>query len=69
MTELDDRTKANLDVVLEEVCRPLPHGGDHELRKAIAEKLLASAIEGNRTIGGLTEIARVGLAQLTKKSA
>ena len=46
MTELDDRTKANLDVVLEEVCRPLPHGGDHELRKAIAEKLLASAMEG-----------------------
>ncbi|MBR1067467.1 hypothetical protein ABIF65_007693 [Bradyrhizobium japonicum] len=68
MTELDDRTKANLDVVLEEVCRPLPHGGDHELRKAIAEKLLASAIEGNRTIGGLTEIARA-LAELTKKSA
>ena len=69
MTELDDRTKANLDVVLEEVCRPLPHGGDHELRKAIAEKLLASAMEGNRTIGGLTEIARVALAEMTKKSA
>lgn len=69
MTGLDDRTKANLDVVLAEVCRPLPHGGDHELRKAIAEKLLASAIEGNRTIGGLTEIARVALAELTKKSA
>ncbi|MEY9418052.1 hypothetical protein ABIF69_004494 [Bradyrhizobium japonicum] len=69
MTGLDDRTKANLDVVLEEVCRPLPHGGDHELRKAIAEKLLASAIEGNRTIGGLTEIARAALAEMTKKSA
>jgi len=37
MTQLDDRTMANLDVVLEEVCRSLPHGGDHELRKAIAE--------------------------------
>lgn len=31
VTELDDRTKANLDVVLKEVCRPLPHGGDHEI--------------------------------------
>ncbi|MEY9418030.1 hypothetical protein ABIF69_004472 [Bradyrhizobium japonicum] len=43
MTELDDRTMANLDFVLEEVCRSLPHGGDHELRKQIAEKLLQSA--------------------------
>ncbi|MCK1277669.1 MULTISPECIES: hypothetical protein [unclassified Bradyrhizobium] len=69
MTQLDDRTLANLDFVLEEVCRPLPHGGDHELRKAIAEKLLASALKGNRAIGGLTEIARAALAEMTKKSA
>jgi hypothetical protein len=36
MTQLDDRTMANLDVVLEEVCRSLPHRGDHGLRKTIA---------------------------------
>ena len=69
MTQLDDRTMANLDVVLEEVCRSLPHGGDHELRKAIAEKLLDSELEGNKTIGGLTEVARAALAETTKKSA
>jgi hypothetical protein len=45
MTKLDDRTMANLDVVLEEVCRSLPHGGDHQLRKRIAERLLDSAIK------------------------
>ena len=69
MAQLDDRTMANLDVVLEEVCRSLPHGGDHELRKAIAEKLLNSALKGNKTIGGLTEVARAALAETTKKSA
>jgi hypothetical protein len=68
MTQLDDRTMANFDVVLE-VCRSLPHGGDHELRKAIAEKLFDSALKGNRTIGGLTEVARAALAETTKKSA
>jgi hypothetical protein len=69
MTELDDRTKANLDVVLEEVCRSLPHGGDHELRKRVAEKLLGSAIAGNRTISGLTDVAKAALAEANQKSA
>ena len=69
MTQLDDRTKANLDVVLEEVCRPLPHGGDHQLRKTIANKLLEAAMNGNRTIGALTEVARAALAETPKKSA
>jgi hypothetical protein len=69
MMELDDRTKANLDVVLEEVCRSLPHGGDHELRKRVAEKLLNSAIAGNRTIAGLTDVAKAALAEATQKSA
>jgi hypothetical protein len=69
MTKLDDRTMANLDVVLEEVCRSLPHGGDHQLRKRIAERLLDSAIKGNRTLVGLTEEAQAALAEATQKSA
>jgi hypothetical protein len=69
MTQLDERTMANLDVVLEEICRSLPHGGDHELRKAIAQKLLDSALQGNRTFGGLTDVARAALAEMTKRSA
>ena len=69
MTQLDDRTMANLDVVLEEVCRSLPRGGDHELRKQIAESLLDSAMKGNRTLSGLTEVANAALEKATKKSA
>jgi len=60
---------ANLDVVLEEICRSLPHGGGHELSNAIALKPLNSALQGNGTLGGLTEVARAALAEMTKKSA
>jgi hypothetical protein len=43
MTKIDERTTANMDVVLEQVCRGLPHGGDHESRKHIAQRLMQSA--------------------------
>jgi hypothetical protein len=61
MKRLDDRTRANLDVVLEDVCRTLPHGGDHALRKKVAEKLLTSARKGNTTLSGLSVVARTAL--------
>ncbi|MET3997096.1 hypothetical protein ABID65_008776 [Bradyrhizobium sp. S3.9.2] len=65
----DDRTMANLDVALEEACRSLPHGGDHEIRREIAQKLLDCAVQGNRTLSRLTEVARAALAEAIKKSA
>lgn len=68
MNQLSNRTMANLDAVLEDACRPLPHGGDHELRKRIAQKLLDSAMAGNTTLGALTEVARVALVDETKRS-
>jgi len=43
MTKIDERTAANMDVVLEQVCRGLPHGGDHESREHIAQRLMQSA--------------------------
>ena len=49
MTKINKRTAANMDVVLEEVCSDLPHGGDHELRKHIAQTLMQSAKKGNVT--------------------
>jgi hypothetical protein len=33
MTKNDQRTAADMDVVLEEVCRNLPHRGDHAIMK------------------------------------
>jgi hypothetical protein len=69
MRQLDDRTMARLEMVLEEVCRSIPHGGDHKLRKRVARKLLDSALHGNTALGGLTDVARSALADATKQSA
>lgn len=62
MKQLDDRTAANLDVVLEDACRALPHGGDHPFRKRIALKLLAAARQGNTTLTDLAGVARSAIA-------
>jgi hypothetical protein len=58
MKHLDDRTAANLDVVLEDTCKSLPHGGDHDFRKKVALKLLAAARRGQTTLASLTRAAR-----------
>jgi hypothetical protein len=70
MTEIDERTAANMEVALESVCKALPNGGDHESRKHIAEQLIQSAKHGNTTLGGLTVVARRALQELpNRKSA
>jgi len=68
MTELSERTKANMDVVLEETCRQLPHVGDHDSRRFIAERLIEAAQSGHSTLGELGIIARRALAELLAKS-
>ncbi len=69
MAKLDERTRANMEVALEEACRVLPHGGDHNLRKKVAQKLLQSARKGNTTLGGLSAVARTALMEATKKKS
>jgi hypothetical protein len=69
MVKLDGRTRANMDAALDEACRELPHGGDHNLRKKIALKLLCSARKGNTTMGGLSVVARTALIEATKQKA
>jgi hypothetical protein len=44
--------------VLELVCRELPHGGRHEERKYIAERLIRCAGSGRTTLGDLQTVAR-----------
>ncbi|MHC2463370.1 hypothetical protein [Bradyrhizobium embrapense] len=62
MKKFDERTTANLDVVLDEVCRDLPNGGgDHETRKFIARRLLRAAHQGKKTLGALERVARKAL--------
>jgi hypothetical protein len=56
-----------MDVALEEACRGLPHGGDHALRKRVAERLLRSARKGNTTLDGLSVVAQTALVEATKQ--
>jgi hypothetical protein len=67
MTKIEERTSANMDVVLEEVCQRLPHGGDHESRKYIAKKLMQSVKKGNVTLEGLRPVASRALAEVSKR--
>ena len=67
--EFDERTKANMDVVLDEICSLLPHGGDHASRKFIAEQLMRSVRDGKATLGELTYVGRRALVWLQNKSA
>jgi hypothetical protein len=69
MTKLDERTAANMDVVLEEVCSGLPHGGDHETRKHIAQRLMQSAKKSNVTLDGLRIVAHRALSELSSRKS
>lgn len=67
MKELDARTLANVDVALEETCRSLPNGGNHEVRRYIARKLLASARQSGTTLKELMKVGRRAMVQITKR--
>ena len=69
MKKLDQRTLARMDLALEQACRVFPHGGDHEQRKYVAAKMVLSALEGNTTFDGLSEVACHAVEQLLKGSA
>jgi len=70
MTKLDGRTIADMEIVLENVCRGLPNsGGDHATRKYVAQKLVQAAKKGNTTLGGLEAVGRRALQQITQGSA
>ena len=65
--EFDERTQANMDVALNKICGELPHGGDHESRKIIAEQLIQAARAGKTTLTELTYVGRRALVQLQNR--
>jgi hypothetical protein len=65
MTKFSRRISANMEVVLDEVFVGVPHGGDHESRKYVAEKLIQSAGKGNVTLDGLRAVGRDAFRRLS----
>jgi hypothetical protein len=69
MTNFDQRTAANLDVVLEEACRKLPNnGGDHATRKFVAARLLWAAQRGETTLSALQTVARQAMREYNQSA-
>jgi hypothetical protein len=69
LSDLNQRTQADIDAVLELVCRELPHGGRHEERKYIAERLIGCAGSGRTTLEDLETVARRALLDLPHKQS
>jgi hypothetical protein len=69
MSKIEERTTASMDVVLEEVCRSLPHGGDHRSRKYVAKKLMQSVKKGNVTLEGLRPVASRAFSELSRRKS
>lgn len=66
--EFDERLQANIEVVLDEICSELPHGGDHESRKFIAEQLMQAARSGKTSLSELTYTGRRALVHLQNRT-
>jgi hypothetical protein len=64
---IDRRVAARMELVLEEVFAGVPHGGDHESRKYVAEKLLRSAEQGSVALDRLRAVARGALQKLSAR--
>jgi hypothetical protein len=69
LSDLNQRAQADIDVVLEFVCRKLAHGGRHEDRKYIAERLMECAGSGRTTLGDLRIVARRAWLDLPHKQS
>jgi hypothetical protein len=69
LSDLNHRTQVDIDVLLELVCRELPHGGRHEERKYIAERLIGCAGSGRTTFEDLQTVARRALLDLLHKKS
>jgi hypothetical protein len=69
MSEVSSGFKARLEYVLDQICDETVHGGSHEMRRFVAEKLMAAAQAGERSLDRLTEIARQALASFLAETA
>jgi hypothetical protein len=56
------RDRIYMERALEQACRSLPHGGNHDLRAFVAERLSDAASARRTTLGELSIIARKALA-------
>ncbi|MGT2438441.1 hypothetical protein ACU4GH_24740 [Bradyrhizobium betae] len=51
----DTRTRINMKLALDRICRNRPAGEDHGFRRSVAEKIVRCALTGRTGIGQLVD--------------
>jgi hypothetical protein len=69
MSKVSTGFKTRLEYVLDQICAETRHGGSHEMRRFVAERLMAAAEAGERSLDKLTEVARNALAAFLAETA
>jgi hypothetical protein len=69
MSKVSTGFKTRLEYVLDQICAETRHGGNHEMRRFVAERLMAAAEAGERSLDRLTEVARNALAVFLAEKA
>lgn len=60
---------AAMEVALDSACARLPHGGEHNLRKRVAQSIIRCAKTGNAGVDALTEAGKGALARVPRGSS
>ena len=62
--DFDRWTLTNMDAALEEVCRNVPRGEEHAVRKRIAQPIIKCAKSGKTTLSELTAAGQHALNEI-----
>jgi hypothetical protein len=69
MSEITAGFSARLEYVLDQVCIDAPDGGQQEMHRFVAERLITAAQAGERSLEELTEVARQALVAFSGSSS
>ena len=62
--DFDRWTLANMDAALDEVCRNVPRGEEHAVRKRIAKQIIKCAKSGKTTLSELTAAGQRAMIEI-----
>ena len=64
----DRRTMAAMEIALEKACACWPNGGQHNLRKRVAQSIIQCAKTGSTSLDALIEAGERAIVQLPQSS-
>ena len=64
----DRRTMAAMEIALEKACACWPNGGQHNLRKRVAQSIIRCAKTGSTSLDALIEAGERAIVQLSQSS-